>query len=169
MKELSIIWKWRVLTASLVLLCIAAYYFNFRKTIELVSIVRSQTNMLNEQKSRSYELPTLDERNISKSSYTYNQGFDSFLYNLTSYCDSFSVNICTINQEYQHNDSLKIELNKITVEGSYEDILHLIYAIEREEKINPINSMSFELTKSKHNTDYSLTSVMYIKRLLHEN
>ena len=168
MQKIPLVWRWRLLLFSTPLLLLLSYEFNIKRTINLVA----DYNVA----KRSFELSAKDfnagKNNFQKGPKNYydrsNTVPDSFFHFFTNYCDTNNVDIVGIGQTFFVRDSITIETNKINLSGTYENILKVLALIENERKINPLNAVTFELLNDKNNEKHSLSSVVYIKRLVHE-
>ena len=89
---------------------------------------------------------------------------------LSQYCDTNLVRIKEISQSFvSDKDSTIIETDKIVLEGSYQNTISLIFKIEKVEKLASINSIKWEIQKDSETGLYALSSIVYIKHIIHEN
>lgn len=164
--NLDIKWKWRLLIAAIILLYVVAFKFNVAKTINAIDEynslknVEDSTKFLTANVLKSY--PGQDASHIGEN--------DSVLNYISNYCEVYKVSIRQITQ-YENNRQANyiIKTNKIVFTGSYSDILHLLFDIEKEKKLTAINSIQWELTKDKTSGEYLLLATLFFKSIKYES
>lgn len=161
-ENIPVIWRWRILIAGTILLCLAALQFNILRTIDTIKDY-------NKVKNEAARIPQdFNDVDYLPDDTTKNTDSKSVLKFMTDYCDSNKISVREVAQTYSPNkDTIVIETNRIVLEGKYEAVLRLISDLERK-KITPINSVSFELTKDKSTNKYSLQSLLFIKKIYNE-
>ncbi|RYD54584.1 MAG: hypothetical protein EOP56_18845 [Sphingobacteriales bacterium] len=166
--KLSADWKWKLLIAAIGLLFFASYFFNFRKTAAVIT-------EYNELKAFADTMP---DANIGMSEVTIPQeepklndySSETILSGISTFCEENEIFVNEIAQSsYQDSGSYIIETNKITLNGSYRNILLLLYDIEKKKKMATINAVHWEMQKDKSSSEYILLATLYIRQIKREN
>jgi len=166
--NIPVVWRWRLIFAGSFLLFWTAYKLNIKKTIELY------TSYVELEKAfaaipKDFNVIRKDIENLASIKNVVVNDSMNMLKAISQYCDSIGIDIKEINQVYSStNDSITIETNKIIIEGNYQKTLQLLHCIEKEKGIAAISSAEWQLTNDKATGTYSLLSIFYIKRIVHE-
>ncbi|MBN9485499.1 MAG: hypothetical protein J0H46_19285 [Bacteroidetes bacterium] len=84
-------------------------------------------------------------------------------------CKNDNVDIIEISQYGITNmNGHIVTTNKMIAVGGYQDILQLIFFIEKS-KIETISSALWELVKDKNTDKYKLVATIYVKNMAYEN
>lgn len=170
---MSAIKKNSFLIVGLVLLFILAYKFSFSKTIER----RSQYNLLVEQtgqkvasdknshylrKQNSYYDSVLVKHQIFSKTTFHNK----LLITLNEICKINALKLLKFEKPIvlEVNNSALQETYQFSVQGSYTDIISLIFELEQELKMGKLVSVSFEKKKNFKRSKELLECKIYLQK-----
>ena len=159
-QSISVKNKWYLLLSAIAFLYFISYYFNIKKTVNLVS---SYKHIQSQLVKSPIEKDTANKKNDVE--YLNNLPLIEYI---SKYCDDNEIEIKEIVQSsYKNEDGFNIETNKIVLTGYYSNILKLLYSIEVKQ-MAILNSTKWELSKGISNNKYQLNCSIYIKYLKNE-
>jgi len=162
-KNLPLKRKWQLIFLGIFLLFLIAYKYNISKTISLMVTYHSLSTNASSVQNIQYDILPKNKRSLPNHSYS------GFLDSIDYCCSQNKVILKEIRQSYPPLDSgkFKLQSNKLTLEGTFQNIEQTIYAIERR-NITPINATTVELVQNKDINTYTVIATLYINRLENE-
>lgn len=164
--HIAVLWRWRIIFFLSLFFIVIAYHYNVRKTVDLIY----EFNDLKRRAAASANAVNITSDNTAASNKEADKNPKPIIDVITDYCEYNKLTINSMSQTYfKDTASYTIETNMVTVQGSYNNILQLIYNIETARNNATVASAVFELKKER-NTDnsYRLYNTLFIKRLKNE-
>ena len=147
-------------------------YSHLRKTTTLISDYYHLKTSLTES---DYSLSSIDQLKAELNSYNQKLGYtnnsdtsnQSRLLNFISeYTTTHKSRISFLpKSKIQSNNGYEIETNIMQLEGDFKDILKLVYAIEREQKLAKVVSLNFEVKEDWVDKTRKLTATAYFQNI----
>ena len=167
--------KNQLLVVAAILFAVISYYGALQNTVDLYK----QTTDLEERLSLASTAP----EQIIKYKKRLNKVSSNLLYNvdeenrqdhllglLGKLCKKHHVTLKEFPQVQVENESnYVIETNVIRVQGSYPNLVKLIYALEQTNKAGKVSSLKYELIKDRRNRREKLTATIYLQIIKQNN
>lgn len=167
--NLQVVWKWRLLFAGIAFLFLTSYYFNFKRTIAIIKEYKELSTFADTMPDINALLKE-STNHIKNSAKLQTVSSETILHTISAFCEENEILVKEITQSsYRDSANYIIETNRITINGSYQNMLRLLYNIEKRQRIATINSVHWELQKDKITSEYILFATLYIKQIKHEH
>ena len=164
--------KNRVLIAGIVVFALLAYIFAFNKTIKLSNENRNLKNQLAQIENAPQRISALNhqlDELDTKLGYIRGDGAlsqEAILSYVSNYCISKNIFLKEFSEpEISENSGYTVETNILQIEGSYAEILTLIYEIEHVERLSKIASLQFKKTKDRKTKRDKLIAAVHFQNI----
>lgn len=163
--------KLKLLGAIILLGLVLVYFLAVRETIQLAKACSEKEDKLHQSKQLDQsmvllrnEIRSIDSQ-IGSQPDTTRKVMDLLLDNITEYCSS---NGCTIKEipasAHAINNGYETETYFITLEGSFRELLNLVYLLEQKKKTGGhITSLQFFLNRVNNTKKKELLLTLYIQ------
>lgn len=163
--------KLRLLTGAIVLVLMLVYFLAIKETIVLASDCRQKETKLIQSKNlkEKTNLLRLQIKNIDKQtggqSDTTKKVTELLLENITEYCSKTGCSIKEIpSAAYASRNGYLIESSFITLEGSYKELLELVYLLEQKKRTGGhIASVQFYTVKNNKQKKQELLLTLFVQ------
>lgn len=164
--------KFMLLLVISVISFILIYSVAIKVTLDLRSecnekrkLIENNKNILSDIKAKEKKIVEINKliENKDKNLTNYH---NYLLAVIGKYCKMFNVVIKKFPQSHLvKKDNYNIETHVITLKGSYNDLLKILYNLEYDEKLSGISSLLFESIPNYRNGKYELNLTLYVQNI----
>lgn len=153
----------QVVLGLFILVLVLAYHLSFKKTIEAYSSYDKYKNIETESQTDLNYGAVKRRFDILDSTYSsvQNSDYDRILINkITSLIGEYTVNLVSL----KHVKVSNVLIDEITMKGTLNQLVKLVYVLEKEFYAGSILSTNFEIVKNKENKSAELNVILYLQR-----
>ncbi|HET6243894.1 MAG: hypothetical protein H0V01_04410 [Bacteroidetes bacterium] len=172
LKQLTYKKKNLVLISGIALFALIVYFLAIGKTVDLyfqcnelkeqLEFSNNASEQLNLLQKQMNEIDGVFESN-SELNKNYQQGL---LENISNYCNQTSVILREFPTQIILNErDFSVETNLVVVEGSFTNLLKLVYMLEQKNKTGKVSSLLFNSKKDYKTKQLTLTASIYIQNI----
>jgi hypothetical protein len=172
LSQLSLKFKFYLLIAGLLIALLASYQFALKNTINLISENHRQSLQLDSAKEGADQLDVLKTKlNKLKAEIGTQNSSTDFHQEILNTCSKFCSSNGLLIREFPDKETVdignsKLEINKISIEGSFLKVLPLVYSCERNKSLGGIISVQFDEQKDLYSQKEHLITSIYFQNMI---